>query len=187
MTTDQTAETGTATVDAPAGPVLRVQHTGTPTTGTTSTDESTTSTDTDTETSPTDTAEDESTDKAPNREAQRYRLKLREVEAERDALRARVEGIHRAQAEALATSEGGTPLHKGADLWLDGASLADVLDDAGEVDPAKVTTVREALLTERPYLRRGRFTGSADQGPRGTTGTPRPEPRMGAIFAQGRQ
>lgn len=133
----------------------------------------------------TDAATEENTDAdgtAPNREAAKYRTRLREVEAERDALRDRLDAVDRARAEAMA-AEGGTRLHKGTDLWLGGASLEDVRDEAGELDPAKVDLIRDALLAERPYLRQSKWGGSGiDQGVRGTGGKPRSEPRMGAIF-----
>lgn len=74
-------------------------------------------------------------DKGSNREAAKYRRKLRDAEAERDALATRLETLQRAEAERLASKH----LAKGAALWVGGTALADVLDDDGDVDPAKVT------------------------------------------------
>lgn len=133
----------------------------------------------------TDEAADENTDAdgtAPNREAAKYRTRLREVEAERDALRDRLDTVDRGRAEAMA-AEGATRLHKGTDLWISGATLEDVRNEAGELDPAKVELIRDAVLAERPYLRQNKWGSSGiDQGVRGTGGKPRSEPRMGAIF-----
>jgi hypothetical protein len=69
-----------------------------------------------------------------NREAARYRRRLREVEAERDALTARVETMQRTEAERLASKH----LAKGAALWIGDTQLADLLDDDGNVDASKV-------------------------------------------------
>jgi hypothetical protein len=85
----------------------------------------------------------------PNAEAARYRRALRETEAARDALTERLSGYQRREAERLA----GSTLSKGADLWLDGATLDDLLDGDGQVDPDKITAAVQAVLDGRPQLR----------------------------------
>ncbi|OBA87128.1 hypothetical protein A5642_20550 [Mycolicibacterium mucogenicum] len=69
-----------------------------------------------------------------NREAAKYRRKLRETEAERDTLVQRLESMQRAEAERLA----GEHLAKGVALWLGDTALADLLNGDGNVDPDKV-------------------------------------------------
>jgi hypothetical protein len=118
----------------------------------------------------------------PNREAARYRTRLREVESERDELAGRLDGLLRGQAEALATG-GEARLHSGADLWLDGGTVADVVGEDGQVDPERVAALAQAVAQARPYLRTNRWSSGGDGGPRGG-GKPRVEPRLGAIFAQ---
>ncbi len=76
-----------------------------------------------------------------NREAARYRTQLREAQAERDALLAdhdalaeRLGTLQRREAERVA----GEHLADAADLWRDGLTLAELLDDDGNLDPGKV-------------------------------------------------
>ncbi len=139
-------------------------------------------TDTAEENTPTGDGDQGEEEGTPNREAAKYRTKLREAEAQRDALQQRLDAYLRGQAEALAAG-GEHRLHKGADLWLGGHTLADVLGEGGEVDAGKVAEVVKTVTSTRPYLQSGRFKGSADQGTRGD-GKARPELRMGSIFAQ---
>lgn len=87
--------------------------------------------------------------KPGNREA-RYRLQLRETEAERDALRGQVATFQRAEAERLAT----TTLADGRDLWRDGADIADVLADDGTVDEKKVAALAAKVQAEHPHWQR---------------------------------
>lgn len=110
----------------------------------------------------------------PNREAAKYRTKLRETEAERDTLAGRLEMMQRAEVARLA----GEKLAIGADILdIAGTPLAELLSDEGTVDPDKVTAATDALLESRPNLRRARFTGTADGGPRGGPLEPaRPDP-----------
>ena len=92
-------------------------------------------------------------DDGPGREAAKYRLRLREAEAERDALAGRLEAAQRREAERLAAD-----LSQPGDLWLlGGVTLADLLTDDGEVDPAKVQAATAAVLDARPGLRRSKF------------------------------
>ena len=92
-------------------------------------------------------------DDGPGREAAKYRLRLREAEAERDALAGRLEAAQRREAERLAGE-----LSQPGDLWLLGnVTLTDLLTDDGEVDPAKVQAATAAVLDARPGLRRPKF------------------------------
>lgn len=81
-----------------------------------------------------DAAGDDATDGNPGREAAKYRRKLRETETERDQLREVVAGMRRAEVERIA----GANVQNPAGLWAAGIDLADLLDPAGQVDPAKV-------------------------------------------------
>lgn len=79
---------------------------------------------------------DEAHDERPARDAARYRRQLREVEAEREALRGQLDALRRAQVVSIVKAErrfGGPDLLDAA-----GVPMADLLDDAGAVDTAKV-------------------------------------------------
>lgn len=86
-------------------------------------------------------------------EARRYRKRAQAAEAERDSLAERLTGLQRAEAERLA----GEHIVKGAALWATGIDVADVLDEAGQVDPEKVAVfaaqARESLGVEAPRRR----------------------------------
>ncbi|YAL82849.1 hypothetical protein ACMYYO_13140 [Dermacoccaceae bacterium W4C1] len=81
------------------------------------------------------------------REAARYRVRLREAEAERDALAERLEAAHRREAESIAGGPQGR-LGKPAALWVGGVSVADLLSDDGVVDPQKVAAEVERVASE---------------------------------------
>ena len=73
----------------------------------------------------------------------RYRLQLREAEAERDGLRTVVESMRRQDAERLA----GDRLSSSKLLWTLGKGPADVLaEDGSGVDPAKVAELCDAVV-----------------------------------------
>lgn len=79
---------------------------------------------------------------AANKEAAKYRTRLREVEGERDQLTERLATLQRGQAEALAREYLADP----ADLWRDGVELNALLDDDGNLDPGKVAEVAQATV-----------------------------------------
>ena len=83
-----------------------------------------------------------------SRREARYRVQLRDTEAERDALAARVETMQRAEIERLAADV----IAKPAAVWASGIAVAELLDDAGLVDPDKVKaaahTARETFGLE---------------------------------------
>ncbi len=113
-----------------------------------------------------DAAEAEPTRKARS-EAAGYRRRLRDTEAERDTLaaerdqlRTQLDDRTRADVEALA----GQRLLDGSDLWT-ATTLADLLDDQGDVDPALVTQAVDQLAKSKPHYVRS--APSFDLGHRG--------------------
>jgi hypothetical protein len=80
-------------------------------------------------------------------EAGKWRHKLRATEKELEAANTRVEAMQRAEVERLAASK----LADAQDLWRDGAALADLLDDSGNVDGAKVGGLVESLVEAHPH------------------------------------
>jgi len=88
------------------------------------------------------TTEPENTETG-NAAEKRYRLQLREAEAERDGLRTVVESMRRQDAERLA----GDRLSSSKLLWTLGKGPADVLaEDGSGVDPAKVAELCDAVV-----------------------------------------
>ncbi len=102
---------------------------------------------------------------AANREAAKYRHRLRATESERDQLAGLVSALQRDEAERLAADH----LAVGADLFDVGrVDLANLLAETGRVDPALVAAAVETLLRERPGLRqlpRVTDTGAGVRGP----------------------
>jgi hypothetical protein len=94
---------------------------------------------------------DDTEERTPDdKEAARYRRRLRETESERDGLAERLQVIQRGDAERIAASKMADP----ADLWRDGAQLADVLDDAGQVDTDLLDGLIGTVLGSHPHWRR---------------------------------
>jgi len=104
-----------------------------------------------------ETPEDGPDDGKGSREAARYRRQLRAVEADRDALTARVEALQRSQVEARVEVLGVKP----AALWAAGVEVADLLADDGTVDAEKVTQavtqVRDTFGIRQPAKPRPRM------------------------------
>lgn len=70
-------------------------------------------------------------------------------ERERDEARARVHALLEREAERVAA----TTLAAPGDVWLDGATVADLLnEDGSDVDPAKVKAAVDAIIAKRPGL-----------------------------------
>lgn len=90
----------------------------------------------------------ESEQEAPkgNREAAKYRARLRETEAERDQLAERVATLQRREVEQLAKDE--WLVTNPATLWPLGFDLATVLDDHGDVDRDAAVTQIRAMVAE---------------------------------------
>lgn len=83
-------------------------------------------------------------------EAARYRRQLRDTEAERDALRERITGYERQEAERLAAAGLVDP----TDMWAAGVKLDDLRDDKGNLDSDKVAAAVASLIEQRPHWRR---------------------------------
>lgn len=73
-------------------------------------------------------------DETPNREAAKYRVRVRALETENVALAAQIEVLQRAQVGALVTGAG----MKADAVWKT-SELSSMLDEFGVVDPAKVS------------------------------------------------
>jgi hypothetical protein len=78
---------------------------------------------------------------------ERYREQLRESEADRDKLRGLLESAQRAEIARLASPMLADP----ADLYRDNVSVADLLDDNGSVDPAKVDSAVSGVLEQHAH------------------------------------
>lgn len=89
-------------------------------------------------------------DAKANREA-RYRVERNEARQERDALKARIETLQARELERLASKSLSNP----ADLLtLSGKTLADLLDENGDIDPDRVSDLVTEVLGTRPGLKR---------------------------------
>lgn len=106
-----------------------------------------------------DATDDDGHSDGPGREAAKYRRRLREAEAERDRLAEHIESLQRAEVDRLATADDLRP----AALWASGVALADVLNDDGTVDAAKVSAAigRRASSWGSRTRRRGATTSRA--------------------------
>ncbi|WP_405840294.1 hypothetical protein OG528_20440 [Streptomyces platensis] len=84
-----------------------------------------------------------------NREAARYRTKLREAEGKLEVSEARINALLRKEVEAYAAKK----LSVGSDLLdLGGVSVSDLLTPEGDVDTETIDAAIEALLAKRPGL-----------------------------------
>jgi hypothetical protein len=111
-----------------------------------------------------------------NKEA-RYRVERNEARAERDALAERVERMHRAEVERLASEH----LSMASDLFsLSGNEPADYLTESGDVDAEKVAADVAAVLAERPGLRKNSPAYDPTQGSGGNPG--KQSPGWGSLF-----
>jgi len=88
-----------------------------------------------------DVAEEQAGDHGKaTREAARYRRRLREAEAQRDALAQQLEALQRQMVERIIQRE----CHgKPAGLWASGVTVADLIGEDGTVDPDKVKAAWE--------------------------------------------
>lgn len=82
-------------------------------------------------------------------EAAKYRRRLRDTEAQLQAATSRLGVLQRGEIERLAAAD----LVRPADLWLTGTEVASLLDEAGNVDAAKVTEAAQAAVADRPHWR----------------------------------
>ena len=107
---------------------------------------------------------------SPNREAARYRKRLRDTELDRDVWRERCAILQRTEVERLAAAVLADP----KDLWH-GTGLEDLLDDSGNVSTKKVTGVLADLSKSHPHWKRTERRPSID-GLRSGTGAHTPAP-----------
>ncbi|MDV3130011.1 hypothetical protein M1247_34265 [Mycobacterium sp. 21AC1] len=93
--------------------------------------------------------QDDTSDAAPDLDArdQKYRQRLRAAEAENDRLHGLVEAMQADEIHRLAAGKLADP----ADLLRDGATVADLLDDDGHVDPARVDGAINEVLQGHPH------------------------------------
>lgn len=117
------------------------------------------------------TETDEGDEGRTGAEAAKYRRRLREAEAERDTLAARVEALQRAEVERAAADA----LARPEALWAAGTELGDLLTEDGTVDPQRVAQAA-AEARDRLGLAPARRTPRADptQGGHGVTVEPAP-------------
>lgn len=108
---------------------------------------------------PTEAVPDD-TGKDVGNEAAKYRRRLRDTEAERDALAQRVEAMQRGEVERLAGSRLADP----ADIWRDGATVTDLLGDDGSIDNTKVDGLLDGLVKSHSHWA---ATPAAQTPPRG--------------------
>ncbi len=107
---------------------------------------------------------------SPNREAAKYRKRLRDTELDRDIWRERCAILQRTEVERIAAAVLADP----KDLWH-GTGLEDLLDDTGNVSTKKVTGVLADLSKSHPHWKRTERRPSID-GLRSGTGAHTPAP-----------
>ena len=127
-------------------------------------------------------APEESEGEAPDelgrvrREAADRRVRLREVEAERDTLRGQVAALQRAEVERLAAERLADP----TDLWLGGIELDSLLADDGTPDSELVAQAANAVVKAHPSWSRPMPDFGAGPRPGPATG-----PSFGAALKRG--
>lgn len=119
--------------------------------------------DTETVEQPGEAAEPEGSgeDTNPNKEAAKYRTRLRETEAERDKLTDQLTAMQRAEVERIAADT----LHDAEDVWRAGVDLAGLVSEDGTVDADAVGKAVAAVVTERPHLHRSYRVGPPSRKP----------------------
>lgn len=106
----------------------------------------------------------------------RYRAERDTARADLTAATDRIARLQRMEIERLA----GTALAHADDLFsLSGNEPSDYLDDNGDVDPSRVAADIEAILTERPGLRRPAPAVDRSQG---ITGRSEAQPSWSSLF-----
>lgn len=122
--------------------------------------------------------DDEEPDEEPDeaskagREAAKYRRRLRETEAERDALAQRVTDLQRSVVDGIVTAsgEGGGRMHSAEPFWAGGVDLDTLLDDEGRVDTTKVLEAVDDVAKRFGIRRRPRpnYVSGEGSNPRST-------------------
>lgn len=88
-------------------------------------------------------------DGGANEEAKKYRLRLREVETERDGIASQLDSMRR-QVIDRAVTDLPSSLSDPADLWRDGLDIADLLTEDGSVDLESVSTAVATVIEQHP-------------------------------------
>jgi hypothetical protein len=83
----------------------------------------------------------------PHSREAKYRIALRSAEAERDQLKERLERHDRADVERMIAGK----LIDPTDLWAAGVTLADLVDDSGEISPQLVDEAVERTIKAHPH------------------------------------
>lgn len=108
-------------------------------------------------------AEADQPEPGANAEAAKYRRRLRKAEAERDQLAKQVRALRRSEVERQVADRLDDP----SDLWrADGVDLAELLDQDGAIEQAKVDEVAATVTAEHPaWAKRPEVSGiDEDQG-----------------------
>lgn len=105
-----------------------------------------------------------------HREA-RYRVERNDAVRERDTLAQRLEALQTRELERIASK---SLAHPADLLTLSGKTLADLLDDDGEVDAVKVQALADEVLGTRPGLKARTLATDPTQGGTGSPGIPAP-------------
>jgi hypothetical protein len=92
---------------------------------------------------------DETTERPKNKE-ELYRKQRGELKAQNEQLVERLNRMQRAEVERIASQH----LADGNDFFRDGAQLADLLTEHGDIDVEKVTELANALASSHPHWRR---------------------------------
>lgn len=104
--------------------------------------------------------EGDTTDDGPGREAAKYRRRLRDTEAERDALAATVDTLRRQIIEAALDR---SPITAEA-FWAGGTDVADLLDNTGAVDVDRVAEVAAEVAARFGVKRQAMDLGQGARG-----------------------
>jgi hypothetical protein len=98
---------------------------------------------------------------SPNSEAARYRVKLREKEAQVEALTERITGYQRRECEQVVSDL----LDEPGDIWDIGqANVSEFYNDDGELDEGQLRAAAGALCEIRPKLAKPRGPSHHDFG-----------------------
>uniref|UniRef100_A0AB39U2K5 Scaffolding protein n=8 Tax=unclassified Caudoviricetes TaxID=2788787 RepID=A0AB39U2K5_9CAUD len=108
----------------------------------------------------------------------RYRTERDAAREELSTAQARIERMQRAEVERLAADAG---LAMGGDLFINGNAVADYLTEDGDVDAEKVAADVDAVLAERPGLRKNAHAVDPSQG-RGGPAPKASEPTFADLF-----
>lgn len=116
---------------------------------------------------PTATTEPVADDAADEPRDRRTRERLRAAETDAEQLRSLVDSMRRAEVDRLSMARLADP----GDLFRDGATMADMIGEDGNVDPARVDAAITKVVADHPHwqARLARFTGELRSG---ATSTP---------------